>query len=143
MFYPECIEGIQNNFGSPQHKLIRSYTVSKYKRLSYYTNSLKPSLSNEFFSSLSDSDFEKFKVLFNKSQVSNRVSKQIDLNVLFPDTFDIHTEESLIKDIIYANAHTLMLQYDGNVNISFIDRNIGPSSLDSLINRIANEWSAE
>ncbi len=143
LFYPECIEGIQNNFGSPQHKLIRSYTVSKYKRLSYYTNSLKPSLSNEFFSSLSDSDFEKFKVLFNKSQVSNRVSKQIDLNVLFPDTFDIHTEESLIKDIIYANAHTLMLQYDGNVNISFIDRNIGPSSLDSLINRIANEWSAE
>ena len=143
LFYPTCIQNIQNDIYSNIHMIIRAYTVKKFQRLSCYSNLSKPTLSPEFLNSLSENDLEKFNILYKQSCVSNRVSKQIDLNILFPDTTDIHTEEETIVDTINSNVTALIFQYDRNVNISFINRNIGPSSFDSLINKIASEWNTK
>lgn len=133
MFYPMCIQDIQKDIYNPRHIVIRDYTVKKFMRLSHYSNTSKPNLNQEFFDSLSDNDLNKFIELYDQSRVSNRVTKQIDLNLIFPDDSNFPTEECIIKEIISENYTALKLQYDGNVNIEFVNRNLGPPTLDFLL----------
>lgn len=139
LFYPYIIMIIQNDIYSPQHGMIRDYTVKKFMRLSNFLISNKMRIDDEIINSLSKSDRSRFFGMYKQSMRANRVTKIIDLNELFKDSQTMYTMEQVVE-IFKAKWRDIFALYDGNVEIQIIDRKIGSEQVDADINRTVHKW---